>query len=193
MKRIGLTGGIGTGKSTVARLFTEIGGVPVVDADQIARDLRAPGGAAEALLLKRFKTTDRSILRTLLSNDSQAKKDLEAILHPLIQIGSQAAFERLEQSHPKAPFLLYEASLLIESGRAQDFSGVMVVTAPVSDQLARIMSRDGISKESAQKMIDAQSPDSYRLNHADYRIDNCGSIEDLRLQVRKVLDQIQSA
>ena len=193
MKRIGLTGGIGTGKSTVASLFHELGGIPIIDADRIARELRAPGGAAEDLLLKRFKTTDPAALRDLLTKDPDAKKDLEGILHPLIQKKSEEAFNVAEKAHPSVPFLLYEASLLIESGRAKDFEKVIVVTAPLSDRLNRIMSRDQVSRDSALRMVDAQNPDSYRVKHADVIVENCGSIEDLRSQVLKVLEQMKTS
>jgi len=193
MKRIGLTGGIGTGKSTVARLFEELGSIPVIDADRIARNLREPGGAAEAPLLKRFNTTDPAKLRGLLTQSPEAKKDLESILHPLIQQKSEEAFAQIERSRADAPFLIYEATLLIESGRAKDFSGLIVVTAPLPERLARIMSRDNVSKEAALRMIDSQSSDTYRLKHADYLIDNCGTLEDLKAQTLKVLDQIRFA
>lgn len=193
MKRIGLTGGIGTGKSTVARLFHELGAIPVIDADQIARELRAPGGEAEAPLLKRFNTLDPSKLRELLTKDPAAKKDLEGILHPLIQRKSEEAFKNAERLSSTAPFLLYEASLLIESGRAPDFDRVIVVTSPLPDRLVRIMNRDGVSQDSALKMIEAQSPDSYRAKHADVLIDNRGSMEDLKANVLKVLDQMKSS
>ncbi len=193
MKKIGLTGGIGTGKSTVARLFHEIAGVPVMDADAMARALRAPGGEASAPILKRFGTLDPSALRALLASDSKAKADLEGILHPLIREKTAQEFARIGRENPNAPFLVYEASLLIEAGRAQDFDAVIVVTAALPDRLARIMNRDGSSKEAALALIGAQSSDEFRLKHADYHIQNLGSLEDLRLQVAKTVDQIRQS
>ncbi len=192
MKVWGLTGGIGTGKSTVARLFQEIGGVPTLDADQVARELREPGQAAHRALLERFGTADRKELRALLTRDPAAKADLEALLHPLIRKASQEKLENLQRAHPTAPFLLYEATLLIESGRAPDFEGILVVTAPLPDRLARISARDGVSQTDALALIEAQSTDSFRLQAADHHIQNLGSIEDLKIQVRKILDQIKS-
>ncbi len=192
MKVWGLTGGIGTGKSTVARLFQEIGGVPALDADQVARELREPGQAAHRALLERFGTADRKELRALLTRDPAAKADLEALLHPLIRKASQEKLENLQRAHPTAPFLLYEATLLIESGRAPDFEGILVVTAPLPDRLARISARDGVSQTDALALIEAQSTDSFRLQAADHHIQNLGSIEDLKIQVRKILDQIKS-
>jgi dephospho-CoA kinase len=192
MRRVGLTGGIGSGKSTVARLLHELGGIPIIDADQIARELRAPGGEAEAALLKRFKTTDPGTLRDLLARDPAAKRDLEGILHPMILKKSEEAFAASERTHPDAPFLLYEASLLIESGRSDDFDVILVVTSPLADRIARIMSRDGTTEDRALKMIQSQSPDSYRVQHADLVINNSGSIDELRTSVLKVLEQISS-
>jgi dephospho-CoA kinase len=183
MKKIGLTGGIGVGKSTVARIFSEITGAVVLDADEIARSLRAPGGAAEAPILARFGTLDRAKLRQILSSDPAAKADLEGILHPLIREKSDLEIKRMESENPSIPFLIYEASLLIESGRAPDFDALVVVTSPLPDRLARIMSRDGITKEAALAMIGAQSSDEFRLRHADFHIQNLGSLEDLRAQV----------
>ena len=192
MKVWGLTGGIGTGKSTVARLFQEIGGVPTLDADQVARELREPGQAAHRALLERFGTADRKELRALLTRDPAANADLEALLHPLIRKASQEKLENLQRAHPTAPFLLYEATLLIESGRAPDFEGILVVTAPLPDRLARISARDGVSQTDALALIEAQSTDSFRLQAANHHIQNLGSIEDLKIQVRKILDQIKS-
>jgi dephospho-CoA kinase len=167
-------------------------GVPTLDADQVARELREPGQSAHQALLDRFGTADRKELRSLLTRDPAAKADLEALLHPLIRTASQEKLKSLHQAHPDAPFLLYEATLLIESGRAPDFEGIIVVTAPLPDRLARISARDGVSPAEALGLIEAQSTDSFRLQTAKHHIQNLGSIEDLRAQVRKILDQIKS-
>ncbi|NDG84749.1 MAG: dephospho-CoA kinase [Proteobacteria bacterium] len=197
MKKIGLTGGMGVGKSTVAGFFAEIAGAAVLDADEVARSLRAPGGAAEAPILARFGTLDRAELRKILSTDPKAKADLEGILHPLIREKSDHEIKRIEMENPSAPFLIYEASLLIESGRAPDFDAIVVVTAPLPDRLSRIMNRDGISKDAALAMIAAQSTDEFRLQHADFHIQNLGNLDELRAQVEKTVaktvDQIRSS
>jgi dephospho-CoA kinase len=192
MKVIGLTGGIGVGKSTVAKLFLNLG-IPTLDADQVARKLREPGEAGHTAILTRFGTTDRKTLRALIASDPIAKADLESILHPLIRQKSDESLKELKIQYPNAPFILYEATLLIEAGRAQDFDGILLVTAPLPDRISRIMARDLIEKDAALALIDAQSPDSFRLNHAQYHIQNLGSLDDLQVQVRKVLDQINSA
>ena len=192
MKVFGLTGGIGSGKSTVAQFFEQLG-APSVDADQIARRLREPGQKAHDLILKRFGTTDRFQLRAILSTDPQAKSDLESILHPLIKTESDLELQKQAQAHPSAPFLVYEASLLIEAGRANDFDGMIVVTSPETDRIRRIMERDRVTLEAAKAMIQAQLTDQERLKYAHFVIKNEGSLQDLRAQVQKTLDQIISA
>jgi dephospho-CoA kinase len=106
---IGLTGGVASGKSTVARLFTDQG-IPVLDADRIARKLREPGGVAHPLLLQRFGTDDPKKLREIIFRDSQAKADLEKLLHPLIIKASEEAAREELKNNPQAPFVIYEAA-----------------------------------------------------------------------------------
>ena len=188
-KAYGLTGGIGSGKTTVAQIFAAYQ-IPFLDADQVARQLRQPGQPAFLAIQKRFGTTDRLQLRDLLSKDPQAKADLEAILHPLIASESEKALKGLNERHPAAPFVIYEASLLIEAKRAADFDGLLVVTSPVEDRIERVIARDQISREAALAMIQAQLSDEERLKSATHVIENRGSLEDLRKGVKKVLDQI---
>ena len=188
----GLTGGIGTGKSSVAKEFLKQG-VPCVDADQVARRIREPGKPGHAAILKRFGTDDPQKLRDLLTADTGAKKDLEAILHPLIREQSELALQEMARTHPHAPFILYEASLLIEAGRKEDFEALIVVTAPLEDRITRIMSRDKNTREAAIRMIEAQNSEDFRLKHAHYVVLNHGSLQDLEGEVRKVLDQIISS
>ena len=192
MKIYGLTGGIGSGKTTVARIFESLG-VPFVDADTVARKLRDPGQEAHTQIQKRFGTTDRLALRTLLSNDSDAKKDLESILHPLIKTESDRALQALAKEHPQAPCLLYEASLIIEAGRVKDFDGLIVVTAPQDERLKRVKVRDQLEETAILAMILAQMTDEDRMKQATYVIQNHGSLDDLRAQAQKVLDQINTA
>jgi dephospho-CoA kinase len=189
-KAYGLTGGIGSGKTTVAQMFAEHG-IPYLDADQVARQLREPGQPGFLAIQKRFGTTDRQALREMLSQDPQAKADLESILHPLIQIESEKALKLLSEHHPEAEFVLYEASLLIEAKRTQDFDGLIVVTGPIEDRIERVMSRDQCTREAALAMISAQLSDEERLKFATHSIQNLGTLQDLQNQVKKVLDQIK--
>src|SRR5690606_18150449 len=117
----GLTGGIASGKSTVARIFAE-NGIGVLDADALTRELSAPGGAAHAAIEKRFGTADRSRLREMVFRDPQARKDLEGILHPLIRLESErrirdALSERMAKGERLPLRMIYEATLLVETGR----------------------------------------------------------------------------
>ena len=182
MKRIAITGGIGSGKSTVVKLFNELG-TPSLDADQVARQVRdLPSVNAD--IKKRFGTADRLELRQILSSDPEAKADLEKLLHPLIKTMSESKLKKIESSS-NAPFLLYEASLIIEAGRAKEFDGLIVVTAPVDQKIARIIARDQISKEAAEAMIKSQMSDEDRLKFATLVIENSGDLEQLKLAVQK--------
>jgi len=182
MKRFAITGGIGSGKSTVVKLFNDLG-IPSLDADQVARQVRdLPSVNAD--IKKRFGTADRLELRTILSSDPQAKADLEKILHPLIKTMSESKLKKLE-ANSKAPFLLYEAALIIEAGRAKEFDGLIVVTAPQEQKIARIMARDQSTKEAAEAMIKAQMSDEDRIKFATIIIDNSGDLEQLKLDVQK--------
>jgi dephospho-CoA kinase len=192
MKRIGLTGGIGSGKTTVAKLL-QAEGIPIIDADQVARDLRAPGGAAHAAILTAFGTDDRAQLRDLISRDPAARAQLESILHPMILQESSKRLDEAAAAHPEAPFLIYEATLLIEAGRKTDFDGILVVTAPLEARIQRIIARDPMSREQAAAIIQAQSPDEFRVQHATWVIDNDAGFDDLKLKVRKALDQIRQS
>ncbi|MBS1958709.1 MAG: dephospho-CoA kinase [Bdellovibrionales bacterium] len=192
MKRIGLTGGIGSGKTTVAKLL-QAEGIPIVDADEVARDLRKPGAAGHQQILARFGTDDRLKLREIITQDTQARVDLEAILHPLILQESRVRMDDVAMRHPEAPFLIYEATLLIEAGRHSDFDGILVVTAPEESRIQRILTRDPMSREQAQAVVQAQNLDDYRLKHATWVIENDGGFDDLKLKVRKALEQIRQS
>jgi dephospho-CoA kinase len=192
MKRIGLTGGMGSGKTTVAKHFAKLGAL-VLDADEIARSVRKPGGTGHQAILARFQTDDRMELRRILASSPEAKRDLEGILHPLIKTESDLQIKNAIAGAPHAVCLIYEATLLIEAGRADDFEAVIVVTAPLEDRVKRVASRDQISEKDALMVIEAQSTDAYRLARAQYVIQNNGSAASLEEEVRKVLDQIISA
>ncbi len=199
-RKVGLTGGIGTGKSTVAHFFSKAG-IPVLDADQIARKLREPGGLASPLIQKRFGTTDREQLRTLIAQDPKAKKDLEGILHPLIHHFSQKEMDYLIQKNPAAPCIVYEAALLLEAGRGPDFEALILVTAPQTEQVKRVMKRDHCSEAQAKALIQSQSSHEQRLALAQapgrtvpasiHLIENTGTVHELEEKVLKILDQLK--
>jgi dephospho-CoA kinase len=183
--RIGLTGGIASGKSTVARRFAELG-VPVIDADEIARAVVEPGQPGLAEVLRRFGagvlapngSLDRRALRELIFSDSSKRRDLERILHPLIR----AEMERQAQA-ARGPYLVMAIPLLVESGLRDRVDRVLVVDAGEAAQVARLMARDGGSEEQARSILAAQASRTARLQAADDVLDNRGSEADLRLAV----------
>jgi dephospho-CoA kinase len=180
----GLTGGVASGKSTVAKYFSEIG-VPVVDADEVSRRLSAPGGAAFETIVKRFGTADRAKLREIVFRDSQARRDLEAILHPLILSESRAEMRRLA-SQTGAHAVLYEASLLIEAGRHREFAGLIVVESPRNTRKTRLLSRPGITDTVAEGILNSQITDEERRKAASRLIENNGTLDELREKVRQI-------
>ena len=186
MKIYGLTGGIASGKSSVGNLFKKIG-VPVIDADEIARTLRLPNGEAHIPLMKRFGTTDGKALRQIIANNSQAKKDIESIMHPLIEKVSQSEFEKHKN---KNPFIIYEGALLVESGRYKKLDGLITVVCEDDFRLMRLMERDGMSIESARQFISAQGDISMHEQNATHVIYNDGTYEDLEAKVHKLHQEL---
>src|SRR5882757_105396 len=167
--RVGLTGGIASGKSTVAERFVELG-VPVIDADESSRIVVAPGQPGLAELTQRFGAgvltaggeLDRRALRNLVFADPQLRRDLEAILHPLIR----ADMER-RSSAATGPYLVMAIPLLVESGSSGRVDRILVVDANEDLQLRRVMARDSATLEEARAILDAQSPRVARLKAAD--------------------------
>lgn len=177
----GLTGGIASGKSTVARLFEKEHGIPVIDADEVNRELSAPGGAAHAAIVARFGTADRARLRELVFMDPAARRDLEAILHPLIREESERRIAGLAAQGTRR--VLYEATLLVETGRYRDFAGLIVVESPRAARIARLTARDGLTREQSERVLAAQASDEDRRRAATTVIENSGSLEELRQKV----------
>ena len=182
---VGLTGGIASGKSTISNLFSELG-VPVIDSDQIARELVTPGEPALTEIAERFGRhcllpdgrLDRVALRQIVFDEPKLRNELNAILHPRIRAETNKRIA--EVTHP---YCLVVVPLLVESGLTSTVDSVLVVDLAESDQLARLIRRDGISAELASKMIAAQATRRERLDVADHVIDNTGSIETLRGRV----------
>lgn len=177
-----MTGGIASGKTTVAHLF-EKAGIAVIDADQITRQLTELGGAAHDLILKRFGTTDRAELRKIIFKDPKAKNDLEAILHPLVH---QESMKKISELGDR--IVLYDAALLVETGRYSDFRGLIVVHASRQKRLERLINRDHCSLELAEKILNSQVSDEKRLAAATHVLDNSGTFQELESQVVKLAD-----
>lgn len=180
----GLTGGIASGKSTVGLYFAEKG-IPVIDADQISRTLSEENGAARPAIEKRFGTADRARLREIVFKDEKARKDLEAILHPLIVEESEKQIARHRDAGEK--LIIYEATLLVETGRYKTLDGLIVVSSAPEAQLQRLTSHRAMSMELAEKILKAQISNEARQKVATYMIENNGTLEDLREKVHTFL------
>ena len=193
---VGLTGGIAAGKSTVARMFRELGAF-VLDADELARAVVAPGSPALAAITTDFGAEvldaagalNRKRLAALVFEDAAARARLEAITHPAI---AAAAAERIaEAAHAGATWALYEVALLVETGLNEELDSVVVVSADAPQQVSRSMQRDGAAEADVQARLSAQLPLSAKLAVADYVIDNTGDLQETRSQVRALYQRFQ--
>lgn len=181
--RTGLTGGIGSGKSTIARLFAELGCI-TVDADQIVARLYQPGEAGHEAIVRTYGagillpdgTIDRRKLADVAFASDETAKTLNALIHPLV-IAEQA---RMMEEIPEG-IVIVEATLLIESGGKERYDRIVIVDVDPETQLVRAVAR-GMSREEAARRIARQMPREERLRYADYVIDNSG---DLRAAVRE--------
>ncbi len=183
---VGLTGGIGAGKSTVAELFSEAGAA-VIDTDVIARALVAPGQPALAEITATFGDTvlgpdralDRAALRRRVFADAVARRRLEAILHPRIRRAVEDALAALH-----APYALVVIPLLVETGGYRDLlDRVLVVDCPEAMQLARVMARNALTREEAAAILAAQAKRDARRAAADDIVENTGTRDALRPRV----------
>ncbi|MEO1750899.1 dephospho-CoA kinase [Thiofaba sp. EF100] len=191
---VGLTGGVASGKSTVASLFAS-DGVPVIDTDLIARELVTPGQPALAEIAARFGpdalstdgTLNRPWLRQRIFADEAARKVLESILHPRIRAEVQRRLEALRLQTPPPAYALVVIPLLVETG-AYDalLDRVLVVDLPEDLQLQRLMTRDGVEEPLARAMLAAQASREARLARADDVINNRGAPDDLMEQVERL-------
>jgi len=186
--RIGLTGGIASGKSTVADMFADLG-VPVIDTDLIARDVVAPGRPALQEIREAFGagviaedgTLDRPAMRALVFGDDEARRRLEAILHPRI-----GAATREQANAAGGPYQIIVVPLLLESSLRAFVNRVLVVDCEEETQVARLLSRDAESESQARRILAAQASRAERLAIADDVIANEGDLDDTREQVRRL-------
>jgi dephospho-CoA kinase len=190
--RIGLTGGIASGKSTVSQRFAELG-VPVIDADLAARAVVEPGSPGLAQVVRRFGpdvldaagNLDRKALRALVFKDPISRQALDSILHPLIR-------EEMERqaSMAEGPYLVLAIPLLVEGGRASERAHrVLVVDVDESVQLQRVQARDGGSVEQARAILASQASRAARLAAADDLLLNTGTVAELRQAVDRLHEQ----
>ena len=195
MLRVALTGGIATGKTYVAARLREAG-VAVVDADVLAREVVAPGTAGLAAIVKRFGegiltsegTLDRARLGEVVFQDAAARKDLEAIVHPAVRQRIEEFFERLPAG---TPFAVADIPLLYETGRAKEFDKVIVAAAPPETQIVRVMSRDHVSRQQAERRLAAQLPIASKVQKADFVIHTDGPHAETDTQVAAVVTKLR--
>lgn len=196
MLRIGLTGGIGSGKSTVARML-EAAGFPVVDADQVARDNMAPGSLVLAQVADAFGgdiigpdgALDRAELARRAFVSEEQTQRLNAITHPAIRRESDRRFAELERQGAQAA--VYDMPLLIELGLDQQMDLTVVVDVDAEERVRRLVDKRGLDEADARNRIERQIGDSERRAKADIVIDNNGPLEALEPQVNKVVDTIR--
>ena len=185
---IALTGSIGMGKSTVARMF-ERAGVPVFDADAEVRRLQGPGGALVDVIAKRFPgsvwngAVDREALSELVLGKPQELAALEAIVHPAVH----QARTRFILAHGDSAALLFDIPLLFETGGEGAFEKVIVVSAPEDVQRERVLSRPGMTAEKLDALLARQLPDADKRAQADFVVDTSGSLDQTERQVEHIL------
>ena len=193
--RAALTGGIATGKSYV-RVRLASHGIPTLDSDVLARDAVAPGSPGLAAVVERFGADilaadgalDRRALGTIVFADPQARADLEAIVHPRVREATTAWLGRLAAAGESVAVV--DIPLLYETGRDRDFDRVIVTSCPRSQQVARVVERDGLSPADAEARIDAQAPTEDKVRRADFVIDTGGTFGDTNRQTDRVVERL---
>jgi dephospho-CoA kinase len=181
-RRIGLTGGIASGKSTVGRLLAARG-LPVLDADGYAREALAPGSPGAQAVLARYGTLDRAALGRIVFADAAERQWLEQLVHPLVRARFAAELERLAA----APVVVLMIPLLFEAGLEELCSEVWLVDCDEAQQLARLMARNGLSAAEARARIAAQWPLARKRTLADVVLDNRGTAEQLEGQLERAM------
>lgn len=192
MLEIGLTGGIASGKSTVAAMFAELG-AHIIDLDQLARQAVAKGSPALEAIAREFGPgvltpageLDRPAMRRLIFDDPQARSRLNAIVHPEARRLARQEKQRIAQRDPDA-ILIYDVPLLFETNSAGRYRAVILVYVPPEVQIARLMARDGVDRRAAQAALAAQMPIDQKRRLAQFLVDNSKGLEETREQVAGV-------
>ena len=196
MLLVGLTGGIGSGKSTVARLLEKRGAV-VFDADLLAREAVEPGTPGHAAVIERFGADvlapggelDREALASIVFADPAARRDLEQIVHPEVR---RLFAEGSEAYRDTDRVVVFSAPLLVETGMHTAFEVLVVVSATVVTQIERLMRQRGMSEPSIRARIDAQAPLEDKAAAADFLVDNEGSLDELESQVEQLWNDLST-
>lgn len=196
MLLVGLTGGIGSGKSTVARLLEKRGAV-VFDADLLAREAVEPGTPGHAAVIERFGADvlapggelDREALASIVFADPSARRDLEQIVHPEVR---RLFAEGSEAYRDTDRVVVFSAPLLVETGMHTAFEILVVVSATVATQIERLMRQRGMSESSIRARIVAQAPLEDKAAVADFLVDNEGTLDELESQVDRLWDDLSA-
>lgn len=197
MLKVGLTGSIAVGKSYVCSVFRELGAF-VIDADQIARDVVARGTPGLRSIVEEFGeeviardgSLDRKKLAEIVFNDEEKRLRLNAIVHPLVINEQDRILSEIEATHRSA-IVIVEAALMIESGGFRRFDRLIVVWCRPEIQIQRLMSRDGLTRDEAEKRIAAQMPQSEKMRYADFLIDTSEGFESTRKQCEDVYAELK--
>jgi len=197
VRRIGLTGGIATGKSHVRARFEELG-VPTIDADTLSREAVMPGSDGLTSVVGRFGSgvldesgaLNRRALAAVIFADPAARHDLEAIIHPIVRKKANDWFRGLDPA--RHPFAIADIPLLFETGGHRDYDKVIVTACAPETQVKRVIERDGIGEAEARQRLAAQLPIEEKVRRADYVIRTDGSFEETDRQVRDLFDLLSS-
>lgn len=197
MLRVGLTGSIAVGKSYVVGVLRELG-CHVIDADQTAREVVAPGTDGLRRVVEEFGrevlqpdgTLDRARLGAIIFADREKRERLNSILHPLVIARQDELMKRAEEQDP-AGIGVVDAALMIESGGYKRFDKIVVVHCRPELQIRRLMARNNLSQEEAERRISAQMPQEEKMRHADFLIDTSGDFDQTRARTQTVYDELK--
>ena len=197
MLKVGLTGGIASGKSTVAEMF-RARGCPVIEADRLAHSLMAPGQPAHDEIVREFgrsvlatdSSIDRRKLAAVVFADRARLARLNQIVHPRVVAACEAEFARLGQEQPGAVALV-EAALLVEAGYYRQLDKLIVTWCRPEQQLERLLAKGQLSREQAQRRLSSQMPPVEKRGYADFVIDTSGTLASVETQVGSVLEELR--
>ncbi|OLE69234.1 MAG: dephospho-CoA kinase [Cyanobacteria bacterium 13_1_40CM_2_61_4] len=198
MLKVGLTGSIAVGKSFVLGVLKELG-CHVLDADEVAREVVKPGTAGLRAVVEAFGdeglradgTLDRSKLGSIVFTDENKRRQINSILHPFIITAQDEELRRLEREDPQG-IAVVDAALMIESGGYKRFDKLIVVHCDPEIQLQRLMKRDKLSREDAERRINSQMPQEEKKRYADFLIDTSGPFESTRQQVELAFHELKN-
>lgn len=194
---LGLTGGIASGKNTVAEMFKNMGAY-TIDADKISKEIMAPGGKAYDDVINTFGDSildeqaniNRKKLKEIVFNDISKREKLESIVHPAILAEEKRIVGRIKGKDDKA-LIITHAALIIEKGTFKRFDGVIVVFAEKEQQIERLMERDNIGREYAESIVDSQMSVNEKLKFADFIVDNSLSVDETYQDVKRVYEALK--